>query len=158
MRAIWILGLCGVLIGSQVMPGNISPASAALPPLSKEALVQRSTHIVMAKVREITKKEEVPITLGTSHSGTNYIYTVTVEVLKVEKNSPSKSSQNSARLSPGKVIQVQYWQAGKRPSGWVGPGGQRPGLQANTKARLFLAQDAQGKFNLLDPNGSELFK
>jgi hypothetical protein len=158
MRAIGILGLCGVLIGAQVTPVNISPANAALPPLSKETLLKSSTHIVVAKVREISKTQEVPIRLNATYAGTNYIYTVTVEVLKVEKNPSSQSSRNSASLSPGKVIQVHYWQAGKRPTGWAGPGGQRPGLQPKTKVRLYLAQDAQGKFNLLEPNGSESVK
>jgi hypothetical protein len=158
MRAIWILGLCGVLIGAQVTSVNISPVNAALPPLSKEALLKGSTHIIVAKISQVSQTAEVPIHLNASYSGTNYIYTATVEVLKVEKNPLAKSPQNFASLSTGKVIQVQYWKVGKRPSGWVGPGGQRPSLQANTKVRLYLAQDARGKFNLLDPNGSESVK
>jgi hypothetical protein len=150
MRRIWILGLCGLLISWQSMNANISPVSAALPPLSKDRLLKDSSHIIVTKVRDISK---VKVQTGVGENFTNYNYSATVEVLKIDKSPQSKSSPP---LSAGKVIQVQYWQAEERPAGWVGPGGQRPGLKVGTKVRLFLKQDAQGKLNLLDPNGSEL--
>jgi hypothetical protein len=147
MRRIWILGLCGVLLGWQNMSVNVSPASAALPPLSKDRLMNNSSHIIVAKVRALSRVE-VP-----AQFGTNYFYTATVEVLKIDK---APKSQSSTQISSGKVIEVQYWQVGKTPSGWVGPGGQRPGLESGTTVRLFLKQDEEGKLHLLDPNGSEL--
>jgi hypothetical protein len=152
MREIWILGLCSVLVSWQIMP--VPDAIAALPPLSKETLVKSSSHIVVAKVRSISQVE-VPISLG-NNAGTNYNYEAIVEILIVEKSTQSKPPAKSSQLSPGKVIQVKYWKAHKRPNIWVGDGGQRPGLTANTTVRLFIKQDAQGKFQLQDPNGSEL--
>lgn len=147
MRQIWMLGLCGVLLGWQNMSVNVSPVSAALPPLSKDKLMSNSSHIIVAKVLSLSRVE-VP-----AQFGTNYFYSATVEVLKIDK---APKSQSSPQLSSGKVVEVQYWQVGKTPSGWVGPGGQRPGLEAGTKVRLFLKQDEEGKLHLLDPNGSEL--
>jgi hypothetical protein len=154
---VWILGLCSVLVGWQSVP--VPAATAALPPLSKERLVKSSSHIIIAKVRSISKVEVLSPRSGCD-AGTDYNYDATVEILKVEKSTQLKLPVKSSQLSPGKVIQVKYWQKGKVKRSAMPPcpgdSGQRPGLTENTTVRLFMVQNGQGEFRLQEPNGSEL--
>jgi hypothetical protein len=47
---------------------------------------------------------------------------------------------------------VHYWQAKRRPQGWVGAFGQYEPLKVGTRARLFLKKGADA-LDLLNPNG-----
>ena len=132
---------------------NSQPACAALPPLSDDSLEQESQYIVIGTVIDVIK-QEVFLDLGS-----DYHYTASIKVEEVTENSEaifSFGKEIQATLKPpavGQEIKVNYWQIGKRPSGLVGPIGQNSSLYVGAKAKLYLNQDYEGNFSLLEPNG-----
>lgn len=156
MRMTWMIILSGIFISLVSMLGMAQPAQAALPPLSSEELKQEARYVVVGNVQTVTHKEV------TTDLGSDRQYVAVVKVVSVEKgllrsSNPLKAPPAKPGVpTPGAQIQVHYWQAGKRPGAWVGPGGQYSGLSPNTEVRLFLKVDEQGRLHLLEPNGSEV--
>lgn len=155
MRMLVIVCLVTFVILVASFTVRSKPAFAALPPLSPEELKQESSYIVVGIVKSITCSEV------STNLGTNYQYTAIIAVETVEPPPPPSlpgmpSTPPPGVPLPGREIEVHYWQAGKRPAGWSGPGGQYSSLSEGHKVRLFLRQDAEKRLNLVEPNGSEI--
>lgn len=150
----WAIIFSGILIGFITL-FVATPAQAALPPLGDSELKRDATYIVVGKVKSISQSE-VPI-----DGGTNIKFVALVEVIGVEKGllqstDPTEViTQPPGTPTPGDTIEVNYWQAGERPLGWTGPGGQYYRLALDTQVRLFLERDREGSLDLLEPNGWE---
>jgi len=129
--ALWLLVFCTLLL---------APALSEVPPLSPEMQAQQSSHILIGRVLKVEAA-------GTESPGDypNLIFRVTLRVLDVVKGDGLKSQEE---------LTFTYWQAGKRPPGWVGPGGQYQEVPADTVVRVYLTKEKTG-YRLLSPNGWE---
>jgi len=113
-------------------------AQAELPPLSNGDRVKLSDTIVNATVGVIAKTETGTATYSDD------TYAAEVVVTGVHKSTTAKI---------GDKVTVHYWQAGRRPSGWAGPGGQYNALNTGDRVKLFLTGAGKNRYELLNPNG-----
>jgi hypothetical protein len=105
----------------------------ALPPQSEEDLQRGAQRVVVGEVTAVFSRE-VPVAQGTD--------TESVATVVPEKGAGER------------LLYVHFRQAGKRPPGWTGPGGQHAPLRADRKkVRLYLVTGPDGAWRLLEPNG-----
>lgn len=160
---IWVFGLFGILLAGVVVgcAGLVltaQPACAALPPLSDDELVAAATHIVTGTVKAITMEEV------TTDIGSDCRYSAVIAVTATESSRPPRPSFPGMPATPppenadpgvGDEITVHYWQAGQRPAGWTGNGGQSSLFSEGMAVKLFLTRTSDGELHLLEPNGWE---
>ena len=109
-------------------------------PKTREQLLDESMFVYVGPVTDV-REQEVP-----AGDGTNVLFEADMDVEEVEK----------ALLGAGEERPtLHYWRAGKREPGWSGDTGQHSPLQPGTRIRAFVTYDAEGKAQLLDPNGWE---
>jgi hypothetical protein len=114
---------------------------AALPPLTPDQRDLLASEIVSGEVRSVRSHvEQLPY-------GTNTVYQAELIVTAVQK---------SSSVVLGQVIQITYWRALSRPSGWTGPVGQYYLPEVRQHVTAFLHSSEQGLFHVLEPNGIDL--
>ncbi|HSI32305.1 MAG: hypothetical protein ACAI43_03485 [Phycisphaerae bacterium] len=116
------------------------PVLAAIPPQRPDDLQKNATHIVAGKVVAVYATE-VPLD---REGMTNRLYAIEVTVTKAEKGEG---------LAEGKVVFAKCWTPAKRPRGWAGGQGQNKVPAAGETGKLYLAQQADGTYTVLSPNG-----
>lgn len=160
---IWVFGLfgiflAGVVVGCAGLVLTAQPACAALPPLSDDELAAVATYTVTGTVKAI-RMEEV-----TTDVGSDCRYSAVIAVTDTESSRPPRPSFPGMSASPptestdpavGEEIIVHYWQAGQRPAGWTGNGGQSSLFSEGMAVKLFLTKTSDGELHLLEPNGWE---
>lgn len=140
-KLIWMGLAIAIANGTNLL--NPEMANTAIPSLTGQNLNALSDYIVIGTVTSIQSRE-VRVGLGT-----DYAYKAQIQVDRIEFS-------RSNILTSKKSIVVLYKQTGKRPRGWVGPQGQSRLLVKDSKVRLFIRRDEQGKLHLLEPNGWQL--
>jgi hypothetical protein len=121
-----------------------APSFAAIPPLSQQARIDGSSHIVSGYVTKIKK------TITHNNYGSNANYAVTMLLTGVDKNS-------NGELQNGQSFTFHYWKAEDRPSGWCGDGGQYGYIKHYQSIKAYLSFDeVTGAYHLLSPNGFDL--
>lgn len=110
-------------------------AHAALPPLSESEQTGSATYVIEAQVVDV---EAIDATEGDATN--RFIITLYIErILKTDQQ----------RTLAGSQIRVTTWQAGERPAGWAGPGGQHRLPRHGDSGLFYLDQHLE----LLTPNG-----
>ncbi len=99
--------------------------------------------VLEGQVKAVEKRSSGSATYSDDH------FTATVRVERVRKGKAVNALQ---------TILVHYWQAGRRPAGWAGPGGQYRVLRPGERVQLFLRRGEKGRWDLLNPNGWEPVK
>jgi hypothetical protein len=155
ISTIWIVIFCGLLADFISIFDSLSPAFAALPPLSSQQREADSVYVVTGVVKNISS------TVVNTDIGSDNNYTATIEIKALDKGlvkllNPSITFSDFMEVPSSNIqINVHYRQIAKRPPGWVGPSGQYEKLKLNTQVRLYLRPDDLGRLQLLEPNGWE---
>lgn len=129
MRRVILLLLLGLAL----------PALCALPPLSSKELKKESKHIVIGYVQSVTE------TVVAASDGKDTLYKLEVKIQKRLKGS----------LKSGSIVTIECRQTKERPDGWAGPQGQNEIPELGTFVQLFIRDTADGRLELLEPNGWE---
>jgi hypothetical protein len=102
-----------------------------------------ATHIVRGHIREVytAERESDP-----GHVDTMYVIEVIVD--KVDKGKG---------LSTDKPLYVRGWKSKLRPAGFDGPTGQNTIPRPFDRVWVYFRADRDGGYDLLEPNGIEIF-
>jgi hypothetical protein len=146
-----LLFFCLILCIIFVFLFQQKPALAAIPPLNSESLWERAILVIVGKIEDVNKKE-IPTSIGT-----DWLYKLNVYIEEIEQNQAEKLKEDVDISTPksGEIINIYYWQIGKRPSGWTGPIGQYNHPEIQQLGRLFLNINEQKQWQLIEPNGWE---
>ena len=117
----------------------------ALPPLSEEELHADAGRVIIGTVARIFARETEVV------AGTDREFVALLTSVDVEKGMLRRpGAKPAADKSP---MYVHYRQAGRRPTGWTGDGGQYSHPPVGQRVRVFLRYEDDGTWHLLEPNG-----
>jgi hypothetical protein len=126
---------------------------AAVPPRKAEELRSDATDIVVGEVRFVYAGD------AKVEHGTDTRYCIELAVTTVEKSPADKTATAPPTTAPAsKLLYARCWTPAKRPAGWAGPQGQNLIPKPGQRIRLYLTREADGGFDVLEPNGVEAVK